>query len=173
VTEQTRQLLVLRHAKAEQDAPSDHERVLSPRGLVDAADAGRWAAENGFVPDYVVVSSAARTCGTWEAFAGAAGISPETVIDKSLYAAGTDGALEIVRTVPESARSVMLVGHNPTMAYLVHLLDDGDADPEVFARISEGYPTSALAVLDVPGAWADLDLASARITDFHVGRGSV
>ena len=166
-----RQLLVLRHAKAEPVAASDHERVLTPRGVADAAAAGAWAAAQGHLPDYVVVSSAARTQGTWASFSAAAAITPEVVVDRSLYAAGTDGALEILRTVPEGARSVMLVGHNPTMAYLVHLLDDGEADSEAFAQIGAGYPTSALAVLDVPGAWAEIDVASARITDFHVGRG--
>ncbi|WP_183407648.1 SixA phosphatase family protein [Nocardioides marmoriginsengisoli] len=165
-----RQLLVLRHAKAEQVAASDHERVLSPRGVGDAAALGTWAAEQGRLPDYVVVSSAARTLGTWESFSAAAGIDPDVVVDRSLYAAGPDAALEILRTVPEHAGSVLLVGHNPTMAYLVHLLDDGAADPEVFARLSAGYPTSALTVLDVPGPWADLELGTARITDFHVGR---
>jgi phosphohistidine phosphatase len=166
-----RQLLVMRHAKAEQVAASDHERALADRGVRDAAECGRWAAASGLLPDHVVVSSAARTLGTWSSFAEAAGIDPEVVVDRSLYAAGTDAALEIVRSVPGDARRVMIVGHNPTMAYLVHLLDDGDADPGVFAEVSAGYPTSALAVLEVPGEWADLDVASARITAFHVGRG--
>jgi phosphohistidine phosphatase len=34
-----------------------------------------------------------------------------------------------------------------------------------------GFPTGALAVFEVSGAWADLDLASARLVAFHVGRG--
>ena len=118
-----------------------------------------------------IVSSAARTQGTWQAVAGGAGWETEPVTDKALYSAGTDAALEILRTVPDDAASVMLVGHNPTMAYLVHLLDDGGADAGVFARVSEGFPTSALAVLDVPCGWSDLDFGGARITGFHVGRG--
>jgi phosphohistidine phosphatase len=64
----------------------------------------------------------------------------------------------------------MIVGHNPTMAHLVHLLDDGTADAEAFAEISAGFPTSAIAVLDVGTSWADLEVAGARISAFHVGR---
>ena len=67
--------------------------------------------------------------------------------------------------------TVMVVGHNPTMAHLVHLLDDGSAEPDAFAEISAGFPTSALAVLEVSGPWTDLDIAGARISGFHVGRG--
>lgn len=167
----SRQLLVLRHAKAEPFAASDHDRVLTKRGRADAAAAGHWAVDHGVLPDYVIVSSAARTQETWARFAQAAGLAPEVVVDQSLYGAGTDAALEILTSVPAEARSVMLVGHNPTMAYLVHLLDDGGADPAVFAEVSAGYPTSALTVLDVPEPWDTLDVAGARIRLFHVGRG--
>lgn len=171
MSDDVRQLLVMRHAKAEQVAASDHERVLAPRGVGDAADAGRWAAREGFVPDHVVVSSAARTLGTWASFSDAAGLDLEPDVDRSLYAAGTDGALEIVRAVPPEARSVLLIGHNPTMHYLVHLLDDGEAEPDLFSQVASEYPTSAIAVLDVRTSWADLDVGEARISAFHVGRG--
>jgi phosphohistidine phosphatase len=171
VSPEPRQLIVMRHAKAEPFATSDHDRVLLPRGISDAQDAGRWAASAGVTPDYVVVSSAARTQGTWAAFAGPCGGAPEVVTDKALYAAGADAALEIIRTVPEGARSVMLIGHNPTMEYLVHLLDDGEAEPALFDKLSAGYPTSALAVLAVPCPWASIDVACARMVKFHVGRG--
>jgi len=171
VKDLSRQLLVLRHAKAEAFAASDHDRVLTDRGRADAAAVGRWLADVGIAPDYVVVSSAARTQQTWAEVASAADLAPEVALDHSLYGAGTDAALEILRSVPQDARSVMLVGHNPTMAYLVHLLDDGGADATVFAEVSAGYPTSAVTVLDVPGPWADLDVAGARIQKFHIGRG--
>ncbi len=171
MTDQSRQLLVLRHAKAEAFAASDHDRVLTERGRADAAAVGRWLATVGLAPDYVVVSSSVRTQETWAEVAGSAGLTPEVVNDRSLYAAGTDAAMEIIRSVPVDARSVMLVGHNPTMAYLVHLLDDGGAEPSVFTEVSSGYPTSAITVLDVPGAWDALDIAGARIKNFHVGRG--
>lgn len=169
---ETRKLVVMRHAKAEPFAASDHDRVLTARGRADAAAAGHWAADHGVLPDHVIVSSAARTQETWAEFAQAAGLASEVVVDAGLYGAGTDAALEILTTVPAQARSVMLVGHNPTMAYLVHLLDDGGADPALFAEVSAGYPTCALTVLEVAAPWDRLDVAGARIRQFHVGRGA-
>lgn len=166
----TRRLIVLRHAKAEPFASSDHDRVLLPRGVGDAQEAGRWAAEVDALPDYVVVSSAARAQGTWSAFVAGSGCVTTPVTDRSLYAAGTDGALEIIRTVPEDARTVMLVGHNPTMQHLVHLLDDGEADPQLFTDLSAGYPTCALTVLQVSCTWSEIDVACSRIVKYHVGR---
>jgi phosphohistidine phosphatase len=37
--------------------------------------------------------------------------------------------------------------------------------------MASGFPTSAVAVFEYDGAWADLDLTSARLVAFHVGRG--
>lgn len=160
----------MRHAKAEPIASSDHERRLTGRGHSDAAEAGQWACSVGLVPDHVFVSSAARAVETWRDFAEAAGIDLDVEPEPALFSAGTDAAIEVLRTAPADASTVMLVGHNPTMEQLVHLLDDGSAEPEVFTEISTGFPTSAIAVLEVEGEWADLDVAGARITDFHVGR---
>lgn len=162
----------MRHAKAEAFGPSDHERVLSPRGVADATAAGAWARESGFLPDRVLVSSAARTRGTWAAFQEGSGCDAEVVVDPGLYPADTDGALDILRATGDEVTNLMMVGHNPTMASLVLLLDDGEADPVVFDRMASGYPTSAITVLEVSTGWADLDVSGARIRDIHVARGA-
>ena len=165
-----RRLIVMRHAKAEPVAESDHARRLVDRGRRDAAEAGRWAHEEGLSPDHAFVSTAARAHETWSCFAAAAGIDLDPVLDPALYPAGPDSALEVLRTAPPGAMTVMIVGHNPTMAHLVHLLDDGNADPAAFAEIAAGFATSAMAVLELSGDWSGLDVARARIAAVHVGR---
>ena len=55
-----------------------------------------------------------------------------------------------------------MVGHNPTMAYLAQLLDDGTGDEEAGRQMATGFPTGALARFAVTGPWIELDLASAR-----------
>jgi phosphohistidine phosphatase len=171
VTDDVRRLLVLRHAKAEAVAASDHARRLTHRGHRDAAEVGRWARSAGYLPDHAFVSTAARAEETWSGFRYAADLDLEPELDASLYSAGSDAALEVLRSAPAAATTVMIVGHNPTMEQLVHLLDDGSAAPDAFTEISAGFPTCALAVLEVAGEWSGLDLAGARIVDFHVGRG--
>jgi phosphohistidine phosphatase len=170
VRDDVRRLVVIRHAKAEAVAASDHQRRLTDRGRRDAAAAGRWARSADILPDHAFVSTAARAHETWTAFSTAAELDLEPDLDPGLYSAGPDSALEVLRTAPAAARTVAVVGHNPTMAHLVHLLDDGGADPVAFAEISAGFPTCAVAVLEVPREWTDLDIGSARISDFHVGR---
>ena len=66
---------------------------------------------------------------------------------------------------------LLLVGHNPTVSSLVHLLDDGEPDPAAFRAVGEGLPTAAAAVLEVHVPWADLDLGCARLVGFRVDAG--
>ena len=163
-----RRLVVMRHAKAEAWASSDHVRRLTDRGVRDAAEVGRWARRDQVLPDHAFVSTAARAHETWSAFREAAGIDLEAELDAGLYSAGPDSALEVLRTAPPQARTVMIVGHNPTMAHLVHLLDDGRGEPAALAEISAGFPTAAVAVLEIEGEWGDLDVAAGRLVAVHV-----
>jgi phosphohistidine phosphatase len=163
-------LVVIRHAKAAQVAASDWERELTDRGRADAAEAGAWLARAGVRPDRALVSAAPRAAQTWEAVASGAGWSLEPELDRGLYTAGPDTALDLLRALDDDCGSAVVVGHNPTMASLAQLLDDGEGDVAAANRMAaDGFPTSAVAVFEVSGAWGDL--GSARLSGFHVGRG--
>jgi phosphohistidine phosphatase len=171
VQQDSRRLVVVRHAKAEQAGDTDHARRLLERGRTEAAAAGQWLAGQGVVPDHALVSAATRARETWEALAAGGGWSVEPNLDDGLYSAGPDTALDLIRGIPADAAVLVVVGHNPTMAHLAQLLDDGEGDPEASTAMASGFPTSAVAVFEYDGAWADLDLTSARLVAFHVGRG--
>lgn len=162
---------MVRHAKAEPSADTDHARRLLDRGRADAAAAGQWLTRQGLVPDHALVSAATRALETWTALASGAGWELEPTLDEGLYSAGPDTALDLLRGAPAEARVLVVVGHNPTMAQLAQLLDDGEGDPEALTAMVSGFPTSAVAVFEYDGAWVDLDLTSARLLAFHVGRG--
>ncbi len=161
----------MRHAKAEQVAPSDIERTLADRGRADAAEAGAWLASVDFVPDHVLVSSSVRTRETWQSVADATGWNVEPDFDTALYTAGPESALDLLRLVPEPVRSLLVIGHNPTMGYLAQLLSDGLGDEAAMSEMAGGFPTGALTIFEYDGEWADLELGSARVAAFHVGRG--
>jgi phosphohistidine phosphatase len=161
----------MRHGKAEQAGRTDFERVISDRGRHDSEDAGGWLARQGFVPDHALVSAAHRTIGTWESVATGGGFDLEPYLSQVLYGAGPETALDLLRESPTDATTVLVVGHNPTIAYLASLLDDGDGDPAVASEMMSGYPTSAVALFEYDGDWRDLDEAGARLVGYHVGRG--
>ncbi|KQW53800.1 phosphoglycerate mutase [Nocardioides sp. Root1257] len=160
----------MRHAKAEQAGPSDFERPLAERGRHDGAAAGAWLAEQGITPDHALVSAALRTQETWASVAAGAGWSLSPELDRGLYAAGPETALDLIRLVDTEVERLVVIGHNPTMAVLAQVLDDGSGDPEVSASMVGDFPTSAVAVFSYDGAWADLGEGTARLEAFRVGR---
>ena len=166
-----RTIVVMRHAKAEQAGPTDFERPLADRGRDDAAAAGGWLAAQGVRPDVALVSAATRTLETFAAVSRGAQWTLEPTPDRGLYAADPDTVLDLVRALDDDVRSVVLIGHNPTMAYLATVLDDGEGDTDAALGLTAGFPTSALAVFAYDGTWGGLAGGRARITAFHVGRG--
>ena len=137
---ESRTLVVMRHAKAEQSGPSDYERQLSDRGMVDAAAAGTWLAARDVVPDQALVSAAVRTQQTWEALADGAGWDLEGTFEESLYEAGPESALDLVRQTEDHVHTLVVVGHNPTIASLAALLDDGEGDDDAGTEMTLGVP---------------------------------
>ena len=168
----TRRLVVMRHAKAEHQGPTDFERPLTERGHRDAAEAGAWLSASGVVPDHALVSAALRTRETWASLAAGAGWQLVPELDRGLYSAGPEAALDIIRLTPEEAATLVVIGHNPTMAYLAQLLDDGTGSPAAGAEMAGDFATSAVAVYSYDGSWSDLGEGTARLDAFHVGRGA-
>ncbi len=160
----------MRHATAEPGGETDVERALAQRGWDDAQEAGRWLADSGFTPDAALVSAARRTTSTWLAVAEGGSFDAEPDFSESLYSAGPETALDVVRETADGCSSLVVIGHNPTMAYLAQLLDDGSGDPAAAREMAIGFPAGALAWFEVEGSWADLELAGARLVGFHVGR---
>ena len=147
-------LIVLRHAKSDwSGGEADIDRPLAARGRRQAAEAGRWLAANVPGIDLAVVSPATRTRSTWEIVAGELDRAPELLVDDRVYAASGEELLEVVLGVADGVGTVVLTGHNPGVEELAQLLT-GE-----WVRM----PTSALAVLDLAGAWSGAGDGSAVI----------
>jgi phosphohistidine phosphatase len=143
----TRRLIVMRHAKAgELPGGPDFERALKPRGRSDSAAAGEWLRSGGYRPDSVISSAARRTRQTWQFVSEMLGGGPKFAADKRLYEADAADLLEIIRETPAGVSTLMYIGHNPAAAELV--ADLTGTEPH--------FPTSAIAVIGVPGAWDEL-----------------
>jgi phosphohistidine phosphatase len=165
-----RQLMLLRHAKASSDDPlmPDHARPLTSRGRQTAQQMQEAMRRLGLTVDLVLVSSARRTLQTMQGLSP--WVSPQAVEPMDgLYLAPSMALLHILRQVTPTYRHVLLIGHNPGLHELALLL--GDRDPERSdvpgaARLAESYPTTALALFDVPDDWSDLGEARARLRRF-------
>lgn len=141
-------LWLLRHAKSSWDDPalSDHDRPLAPRGRKAGKRMRRWAADHRVRPDLVLCSTAERAQATLELVLPGLG-SPEVELEVALYHASAEFLLDRLHAVEASLDSVLLIGHNPGLHDLAHLL----APPG-----PEEVPTAALVELrlEVDG-WQD------------------
>jgi phosphohistidine phosphatase len=167
-----RRLMLLRHAKTENDAPSgrDQDRRLDNRGRTDAAEIGGWIGRHPPFPDSVLVSSAVRARQTWE-------IAWEAMKDKvpqpqlellpELYGANPAQLLQIIRAASATdSRRLMLIGHNPGMHELALALA-GSGDNAGRKALADNLPTSGLAVFDFPiDDWADVAFRRGRLVLF-------
>lgn len=162
-----RTLLLLRHAKS--DYPSgvgDHERPLAPRGIREAALAGQWLRAAAPAVDAVLCSTATRTRLTLER----TGIdAPVQFVDR-LYDATPGIVLAEINAVDDAVSTLLVIGHEPVMSGLTLGLAGTGSDPGVVAAVEAKYPTSAMALLRVPGSWRDLQLGGAALADFHIPR---
>jgi phosphohistidine phosphatase len=165
-----RRLIVLRHAKSAWPDVDDLDRPLAARGRRDAPAAGRWLRDDACLPDRVICSPARRTRETWEFVAEKLGATPPVSYDERVYDASMLTLLGVVHEVPESVRTLLLVGHNPGMQELTLALA-GEAVGDALQRAREKFPTSAIAVLTIPGPWSALAPGAALLADLVVPRG--
>ena len=140
-----RTLILLRHAKSDWsgDEP-DIARPLANRGRRQAPDAGRWLAARTERIDLAVVSPAVRAGSTWDLVSAELDVAPPMRIDERVYGASDLELLALIRDLPDELDTVVVVGHNPGFEDLAALLT-GEMVP---------MPTSALAVIAVPGSWS-------------------
>jgi phosphohistidine phosphatase len=164
----TRTLILLRHAKsAYPDGVADHERPLAPRGVREAALAGDWIRDHLPPVDAVLCSTATRTRQTLDR----TGITAPVTYAERLYDATVGIAIDVINAAPDTANTVLVIGHEPIMSSLALSLAAPDtSDRDAGGRIALKYPTSAIAVLQTDRPWKQLELRSATLTTFHVPR---
>ena len=167
MTDQVRQLLLLRHAKAEHTiGVSDHERRLIERGKRDAAAVGEWLMHFAATIDLVICSTSSRTRQTWEAIEHAGVTATEVEFARGVYSAGAAGVMNLVREADPSVQRILVVGHEPTMSWLAERLTGGDGE-------GGACRAGLLDRLEAPRRWQGLIDALCRRPRSHPRRSLV
>ncbi len=139
-----RELILLRHAHAEPGAEGfpDIDRPLSPDGLIEAAAAGRWLAEQGWLPDRILCSPARRARETLDAVLDAIG-PVEQKLEPRMFEA-TAGTLADLADANRETERLLMIGHNPGFERLAALMHSGQSGDY------RGMPTASVVVLKLP-----------------------
>ena len=162
-----RRLVLVRHSKASHDAVTDLERPLTPKGTALAGLLAKELRKRLETTDLLLVSPAARARETARPIRDR--LEPtDTLVREEIYNLGPNGILKVLAEDGADARTVVVVGHEPTISVLAHILHDTDDD--MASQISFGVPTATAVIIDVPGTWADLEPRSARIREIFTAR---
>jgi phosphohistidine phosphatase len=166
-----RTLVLVRHGKSSWDYDvDDHERPLSGRGRRDAEALGRFLSQRSMSVDLVLCSTAMRTKQTWD-YAKAGGASAgEIQYLREIYHAWVPELLTMIREVPDEVHTLLVLGHAPGIPDLVEHLCVRTESPD-WTQMDSKFPTSALAIVNVPGPWAELGKDRAELASFVVPRG--
>lgn len=159
-------LLVVRHAKsAWPPGVPDRERPLGPRGQRDAPRMGRRIRELVGTLDLAVISPTRRTQQTWELMNHELDHRGPVEIDQRIYDAWGGHMIDLVAQLPDQARTVLVLGHEPGVSELVLSLS-GPGNPDLRRRVATKFPTCAVAVLSAGQSWAELRPGQAELETF-------
>lgn len=172
------QLLLLRHAKSSWDARDlpDRDRPLNARGRHAATLMRQAIRDLGLEPDVILVSTARRTRETlallepWDE-------TPLLEARDSLYLAPSAILLDALHGVADTARSVMVVGHNPGLHELALSLSlvgqqaQTDVHQEPLRGLARGFPSGALAEFSIAVPWSRLSAGGGQLVRFITPRG--
>lgn len=166
-----RELLILRHAKSDwgSGAQNDFERPLSRRGKHDAPRVGAWLYREGLVPDHVLSSPAERARQTTLKVCKGLDIGKKHIVwEPDLYEAAVPHLLEALARCPSHAATVLMVGHNPGLEELLQYLVGEDLEMPDDGKL---LPTAALARLEMPDDWAQLERGCAQLVSITRPKG--
>jgi phosphohistidine phosphatase len=140
-----RRLTLLRHGQAEAEgAQGDAERALTRRGDQEAWSSAARLAALDLIPQRILASTAIRTRQTAQIAQSSFGLpSAALTLEPRLYLADAFTLLEAIAGVSAELDHLLVVGHNPGLSELVHLL----------------APRSSFGSLET-GAWATLEIQS-------------
>lgn len=128
--------------------------------------------ELGLAPDVVLVSTARRTMQTMEALEPWDD-TPIVEPTDALYLATAPQILAVLRNVPQTARGVLVIGHNPGLHDLAVMLagqPPRKTRNSAIERLVAAYPTCALAEFSVPGQWSHLGAGGGLLVRFITPR---
>ena len=150
-----RELMLLRHGKSDwTEQVEDFKRPLKDRGKRGAQRIGVWLLQQRLQPEYVISSPAERAIITAQKAVKVMGQDADAIIqERRIYAARVDDLLKVLAEVPEDAKRVLLVGHNPSLEALTEYLE-GKRIP--LPKDGKLIPTATIARIKMPGDWKKL-----------------
>lgn len=159
---------LLRHAKSDwTDARArDFDRPLNARGERGARLMGQHIKAAGYPFARVIASPAVRVAETIERAGEAWGRAFAIEWDRRIYLASSQTLIDLLRELPDSLPSVLLVGHNPGLEDVIFDLVPDDGSSPLREEVEVKFPTATFAVLTLPvDKWSDIAEGTAKLVE--------
>ena len=113
----------MRHGEAEIGAgyQRDFDRKLSPAGSYKLQRLNKVLEERQFHPGLLIKSPSRRTMETASIITQSLEVK-EQQIHESVYESSVENLLDLIQSLPEQYREVMIIGHNPSLTSLLAYL---------------------------------------------------
>lgn len=164
------QLFILRHGKATDEVLGrDFERSLTDKGIRQAEKIGQWMSNHDLKPDFVLTSPAKRALMTTDIVTKKLYVEPQKIhLASQIYEADLATLLKVLASCPTQNHNVLLVGHNPSLEYLVDYLLANSISHEVE---NDGQLLPATLVhLEMNSDWSQLSPNCARLVSINHGK---
>ncbi len=161
INAEMKRLFLVRHAKSSWEDPSldDIDRPLNTRGEKNAPEMGERLKKQGILPDLLISSPARRASSTAKKIAKKIEYSKKDIlINEDLYHGSDAMLINIVKTLDDTANSVMLFGHNPGFTYFANQLCN--------INISN-IPTAGIVAIEFQiDTWSEAELGNGELVFF-------
>ncbi len=152
----------IRHAKSSWEDMSlrDIDRPLNKRGKRDAPFMATVLKGKGVTPNAIISSPANRAFTTATHFAKELSIpESEIIIEPKIYEAMTSEVMEVVNSLPDAYKLVLVFGHNPTFTNIANLFSD---------RFLANLPTCGIFRVDANiDSWKEFNDGTGKLSELH------
>jgi phosphohistidine phosphatase len=152
-------LILLRHAKSDKSNLNipDIDRPLEASGREEAREMGEYLKENVKSIDAICSSPSLRTKQTLEIICPIIGFDYARVMwDSSLYACTGDHLLQTIRNQNSMLKTVLYVGHNPSITKAANAL-------QTERNIDEVKTCGAISIYFPVSSWKEISADSSRL----------
>ena len=152
-----KEIYILRHAKSSWDNINlaDFDRPLAKKGIDDAKKLCSFLKKHKFNAAKVICSNAKRAKETFDLTAdGFQFLIDDATYTDELYFGNIDTVIEKIKETEEELKNILIVGHNPTLHYLVESLTNQPIDR---------FTTCNLAIISHDGEWISLNSQQCRL----------
>jgi len=88
----------------------------------------------------------------------------------TIYHGWVPELVRLLREIPDSVGTALMLGHAPGIPDLVEFLAERDHASADWDRMTAKFPTAGMAILSYAGSWADIGQSQAKLESFEVPR---